>query len=140
MLPAYYLDAYHRFLDPSAARAFDRLFPANLALQRAAVSEIDSHSAPDDRVYVWGWIPWIYTLSNRTPAGRFVALDSAYYVEPSAQETLLHDLEAHLPTVLIVETQTTPGALLDFLRLHHYQHAATTSVDLWVLQESSSGR
>jgi len=42
--------------------------------------------------------------------------------------------------VLIVETRTTPGALLDFLRLHHYRHAATTSVDLWVLQESSAGR
>src|SRR5713101_5093501 len=135
MLPAYYLDGYHRFLDPSAAPAFDRLFPANLTLQRTAMNEIDSHSAPGDRVYVWGWIPWIYTLTNRTPAGRFVALDSAYYLEPSAQGTLLHDLEAHPPTVLIVETRTPPGALLDFLRLHHYQHAATTGVDLWVLLE-----
>ena len=68
-----------------------------------------------------------------------MALDSAYYLEPSAQGTLLHDLEAHPPTVLIVETSTTPGALRDFLRLHHYQHAATPSVDLWVLQESSAG-
>src|SRR5713101_4643400 len=139
MLPAYYLDGYHRFLDPSAAPAFDRLFPANLTLQLTAMNEIDSHSAPGDRVYVWGWIPWIYTLTNRTPAGRFVALDSAYYLEPSAQGTLLHDLEAHPPTVLIVETSTTPGALRDFLRLHHYQHAPTKSVDLWVLQESSAG-
>src|SRR5713101_2052281 len=139
MLPVYYVDGYHRFLDPSAAPAFDRLFPANLTLQRTAMNEIDSHSAPGDRVYVWGWIPWIYTLSNRTPAGRFVALDSAYYVEPSAQGTLLHDLEAHPPAVLIVETRTMPGALLDFLRLHHYQHAATPSVDLWVRQESSAG-
>src|SRR6266853_4985138 len=140
LLPAYFVDGYHRLLDPSAAPAFDRLFPANLTLQRTAVGEIDSHSAPGDRVYVWGWIPWIYTLSSRTPAGRFVALDSAYYVEPSAQGTLLHDLEAHPPPVVIVETRTTPGALLDFLRLHHYRHAATTSVDLWVLQESSAGR
>src|SRR6266852_5759089 len=48
VLPAYYVYGYHRFVDPSAAPAFDRLFPANLALQRAAVSEIDSHSAADD--------------------------------------------------------------------------------------------
>ena len=140
LLPAYYVDGYHRLLDPSAAPAFDRLFPANLTLQRTAVSEIDSHSAPGDRVYVWGWIPWIYTLSNRTPAGRFVALDSAYYVEPSAQGTLLHDLEAHPPEALIVDTCTTPRALLDFLRLHNYQHDTTTDVDLWVLQESDTGR
>lgn len=140
LLPAYYADGYHRLLDPLAAPAFDRLFPANLTLQRTAMSEIDKHSVSGDRVYVWGWIPWIYTLSNRTPAGRFVALDSAYYVEPSAEGTLLRDLAAHTPTVLIVETSTTPGALLDFLRLHHYQHAATMGLDLWVLQESSAGR
>jgi hypothetical protein len=140
VLPAYYVDGYHRLFDPSQAPAFDRLFPANLALQRTAVNEIDSHSAPGDRVYVWGWIPWIYTLSNRTPAGRFVALDSAYYVEPSAQETLLHDLEARPPAALIVDTGTTPGALLDFLRLHHYLHVVTNNVDLWVLQDSSAGR
>ncbi len=140
LLPAYYVDGYHRLLDPSAASAFNRLFPANLTLQRTAVREIDSHSAPGDRVYVWGWIPWIYTLSNRTPAGRFVALDSAYYVEPSAQGTLLRDLEAHTPTVLIVESGTTPGALFDFLRRHHYQHNATPGVDLWVLRQSSAGR
>jgi hypothetical protein len=139
-LPAYYVDGYRRLLDPSAAPAFDRLLPANLTLQRTAVSEIDSHSAQGDRVYVWGWIPWIYTLSNRAPAGRYVALDSAYYVEPSAQATLLHDLEAHPPAVLIVETRTTPEALLDFLGRHHYQHAASEGVDLWVLQVSGASR
>ncbi len=69
-----------------------------------------------------------------------MALDSAYYVEPSAEGTLLRDLETHRPTVLIVETGTTPGALLDFLQRHHYQHDATRGVDLWVLQESSGGR
>lgn len=139
-LPAYYIDGYRRLLDPSAAPAFDRLFPATLALQRTAAGEIDSHSAPGDSVYVWGWIPWIYTLSNRSPAGRYVALDSAYYLEPSAQRTLLHDLEVHLPTVLIVETRTTPKALLDFLGRHHYRHAATEGVDLWVLQVSGASR
>jgi hypothetical protein len=139
-LPAYYVDGYRRLLDPSAAPAFDRLLPANLTLQRTAVREIDSHSAPGDRVYVWGWIPWIYTLSNRAPAGRFVALDSAYYVEPSAQRALLGDLQAHPPTALIVETPTTPEALLDFLERHHYQHAVTNNVNLWVLQVSGTSR
>jgi len=140
LLPAYYVDGYRRLVDPSAAPAFDRLFPASLTLQSTAVTEIDSHTAPGDRIYVWGWIPWIYALSNRTPAGRFVALDSAYYVEPSAQRTLLNDLEAHPPAALIVDTGTTPRPLLDFLRLHHYQHDATARVDLWVLQESTAGR
>jgi len=133
-LLTYYVDGYHRLVDPSTAPAFDRLFPANLTLQRTAVSEIDSHSTPSDRIFVWGWIPWIYTLSDRMPAGRFVALGSAYYVEPSSQDMLLRDLEAHPPAVLIVETPATPEALLEFLRRHHYQRAVTTSVDLWVLQ------
>jgi hypothetical protein len=130
-LPAYYVEGYRRLVDPSAASTFDRLFPVNLTLQRTAVSEIDSHSAPGDRVYVWGWIPWIYSLSNRMPAGRFVALDSAYYVEPSAQVTLLRDLQAHPPAVLIVETRNAPQALLDFLRRHHYRRSE--GGDLWVL-------
>ncbi len=134
-LPAYYFEGYRRLVDPSAAPMFDRLFPADLTRQRTAVNAVDSHSAPGDRVFVWGWIPWIYTLSNRMPAGRFVALDSAYYVEPSAQITLLGDLEAHPPTVLIVETHPTPGALVDFLQRHRYQRVVTgvAGDDYWVL-------
>src|SRR5260370_25764726 len=89
---------------------------------------------PTGRIFVWGWIPWIYAVSNRMPAGRFVALGSASCIEPSSQDTLLRDLEAHPPAVLIVETPTTPAALLEFLRRHHYQHAVTTGVDLWILQ------
>lgn len=134
-LPAYYVDGYRRLVDPSAAPMFNGLFPTDLALQRTAANVVDSHSAPGDRVFVWGWIPWIYSLSNRMPAGRFVALDSAYYVEPSAQVTLLGDLEAHPPTVLIVETHPTPGALVDFLQRHRYQRVDTGvgGDDYWVL-------
>jgi hypothetical protein len=135
-LPAYYVDGYRRLVNPSTAPMFDGLFPADLALQRTAVSVVVTHSAPGDRIFVWGWVPWIYSLSNRMPAGRFVALDSAYYVEPSAQVTLLGDLEAHPPTVLVVEAHPAPGALLNFLQRHRYQRVVTGvgKDDFWVLQ------
>ena len=60
-----------------------------------------------------------------------MALDSAYYIELSAQVTLLRDLEAHPPAVLIVETCNAPQALLDFLRRHHYRRSV--GGDLWFL-------
>ena len=134
-LPAYYIDGYRRLIDPSAGQAFDASFPTDLAQQRMAVKIVDSLSAPGDRVFVWGWISWVYALSNRMPAGRYVALDSAYYVDPSAQSNLLGDLEAHPPKVLIVETKATPQALVDFLLQHRYQRVVTAvgGSDYWVL-------
>ncbi len=134
-VPAYYADGYRRVLDPATSPAFDALFPANLTLQRAAVQIFDSHSSPGDRVFVWGSIPWVYVLAERVPAGRYTALNSAYYVDSSAETTLLSDLEAHPPTVLVVEAHTTPKPLLDFLERHRYQRQAKGAAgnDYWLL-------
>ena len=134
-LPAYYVAGYRSLINPSSAHAFERSFPTNLAQRRAAVGAIDTVSAPGERVFVWGWIPWVYVLSNRMPAGRYVALNSAYYIDSSAQSTLLSDLEAHPPAVLIVNTSPTPQVLVDFLRQHRYRRLVTAAgqADYWLL-------
>jgi hypothetical protein len=136
-LAVYYVDGYRRLIDPSAGPMFELLFPTDLITQHAVASAIDGHSAPGERVFVWGEIPWIYTLSNRMPAGRYVALNAAYYVDRSAEVTLLGELEAHPPVVLIVETHPTPEALLEFLVRHRYQRvvAGVGGVEYWVLAQ-----
>jgi hypothetical protein len=137
-VPAYYAAGYRRLIDPSTAPVFDERFPANLTLQRAAVDVFDSHSSPGDRVFAWGSIPWAYVLSNRMPAGRYVTLNSAYYLDHSAQVTLLGDLDAHPPAVLIVEAHPTPEALLEFLGRHRYQRFANgvAGDDYWLLPKA----
>jgi len=138
-VPAYYLDGYRKLADPSAATTFDGGFPTDLSQQRAAVNALNSHSTQADRVFVWGSIPWAYVLSNRMPAGRYVTLNSAYYVDQTAEATLFSDLEARPPAVLIVEVHPTPQALLDFLQRHGYQRVVkrVAGEDYWLLPEAA---
>jgi len=37
-----------------------------------ALAWIEEYSAPDERIFVWGWDPALYALSRRIPASRYV--------------------------------------------------------------------
>jgi 4-amino-4-deoxy-L-arabinose transferase-like glycosyltransferase len=74
------------------------------------------HTAPDERIFVWGYTPEIYALSRRLPAVRFVyntfvtgmipwtnldpLKDTAYAVVPGAREQLLADWSENPPALV----------------------------------------
>jgi hypothetical protein len=78
---------------------------------------IREHSAPDDRIFVWGYHPDIHLFSDRRPASRFVyasflsglipwtniapAMDTAYAIVPGARETLMRELAATRPLFIV---------------------------------------
>lgn len=78
---------------------------------------IASHSAPSDRVFVWGYFPEFYYFARRLPATRFVYTvfvtgmipwtnldplkDTSYASVPGSRDDLLADLERHPPTVIL---------------------------------------
>lgn len=134
-MAAYYADGYGVMIGTVPPAQFDALFAIDLPKQRAAVAAFDAASQPGDRVFVWGYIPWVYVLSERMPAGRYVTLNSAYYADPSAQATLLSDLELHPPRAVIVDVSPAPLPLLDFLRGHGYRRIprAVAGDDEWRL-------
>ncbi len=115
--------------------------------QRVA-TYIREHSAPADRIFVWGFHPDIYLTADRRAASRFVICsfitglipwtniapgrDTTYAMVPGALETLLRDLAANRP-VFIVDCSVGANrhwqkyppekypTLSDFLRQHYRQ-------------------
>lgn len=95
--------------------ARDRTLPEDPSLRVSTY--IREHSGPEDRVFVWGYHPDIYLLSQRRPASRFLYAsfitglvpwtngaperDTAYAIVPGAMDTLLHDLEARRPLFIV---------------------------------------
>jgi hypothetical protein len=77
---------------------------------------IRATTAPDDRIFVWGFSPWIYEYASRRPAGRYVfetyvtgmvpwfwekrSIEAARVV-PGSVEALLGDLEREKPVVVV---------------------------------------
>lgn len=77
---------------------------------------IEATTAKDDKVFVWGFSPWLYAYSHRRPAGRYVF--STYVtglvpwrhddlqgeqkrIVPGSNEALMADLEKEQPELFI---------------------------------------
>jgi len=83
------------------------------------------HSAPNDRIFVWGHKTRIYLNARRRPACRYIlsfpltgsvfggplpGFDTRSRILPGAWTTLEHDFEKH-PPAYIVDLYSEPGAL-----------------------------
>ena len=84
-----------------------------------------THSAPDERTFVWGQSPEIYLDAHRRPACRYITtfpltgyvfggpisgLDTRNRILPGAWTTLQQDFRKH-PPAYIVDLSSRPGAL-----------------------------
>jgi 4-amino-4-deoxy-L-arabinose transferase-like glycosyltransferase len=107
------------------------------------------HSAPTDRIFVWGHKTRIYLDARRRPACRYIlsfpltgsifggtvpGLDTRYRIRPFAWATLEEDFKKH-PPAYIIDLYSEPGALYpvrDFpilakLLAERYQPVARTA-------------
>ncbi|MBI3887209.1 MAG: glycosyltransferase family 39 protein [Opitutae bacterium] len=93
--------------------------PAGLAPDPALRSAdfVRRLTAPDERIFVWGYNPDIYLFADRKPASRFLycsfltglipwtnfapGVDTRYAIVPGTMETLLAELEERRPTFLV---------------------------------------
>jgi Dolichyl-phosphate-mannose-protein mannosyltransferase len=95
---------------------------------------IEAATTPDQRVFVWGFSPWLYPYSHRRPAGRYVfetyvtgfvpwffeepAVERARIV-PGSVEALLADLDREKPALVI-----DAGALMIARPMRAYERPA----------------
>ncbi len=92
---------------------------------REAARYILEHSAPTDRIFVWGQHPGLYLESQRRPACRYVTtyfltgylfghdvpgLDHRTLIQDWAWKDLENDFARH-PPAYIIDTEVTPNAL-----------------------------
>jgi hypothetical protein len=115
-LPGYYARSWERLTGSLPDQAYFASFPGHVERKLAVISLFMNHSRPGQRVFVWGAMPWVYAVSDRLPAGRYVTLNSAYYLDPGAEGKLLQDLANHPPAVLVVDHPPPPEL---WLLLHH---------------------
>jgi hypothetical protein len=83
-----------------------------------AAAYVRARTAPDDRVFVWGWFPALYVAADRTPASRFVythlltgarstsGATTRGHLVPEAWPMLLDDLARDRPAYIL---DTSPG-------------------------------
>lgn len=117
---------------------------------RRVAAFIAACSAPDERIFVWGYHPDIYLLANRRPASRYVYASfvtglipwtnvapeqsTDYAIVPGAMDTLLGDLELHRP-VFFVDCSPGPNRawnkypLEKFPRLAQYVHERYVTIE-----------
>jgi hypothetical protein len=77
---------------------------------------IEATTKPDERIFVWGFSPWVYGYSHRKPAGRYVfetyvtgfvpwfwekAEVERARIVPGSVEALLSDLDREKPVVVV---------------------------------------
>jgi hypothetical protein len=60
---------------------------------------------PADPIFIWGFEPIIYELSERRPASRYIydVPQRVEWAREGARRTLLADLDAHPPRAIVVE-------------------------------------
>jgi hypothetical protein len=110
---------WERVLGLTSDAKYEAGFGPQPALVRATVAIIDAHTRTGDRVFVWGRVPWAYSLSRRLPAGRYTSLNSSYTLDPKAQPVLISELRAHPPAVL-VQLQALPAEVTALLQQMRY--------------------
>ena len=86
-------------------RAFHRSADFNLAADRDVAQRLQDLTARDESVYVWGFEPAIYWLSQRKPASRYVynAAQRVSWGSDQARSILMADLAQNPPSVIVVQ-------------------------------------
>lgn len=114
---------------------------------------IEATTEPEDKIFVWGFSPWLYQYSHRRPAGRYVF--STYVtgfvpwhweklslererIVPGSVEALLSDLDEEKPEIVVdagsvmmarpMRTYEKPGK---WLREHYCFELRIGSLDLY---------
>jgi len=130
-VPGYYAASWRRLIGDSEADYY-AIFPTDMYRQGAVIALFDQVGA-HQRVFVWGSIHWVYALSGRLPAGRYVTLNSAYYLDAGAQARLLDDLERRPPAILVADA-TLPAQLMATLQRWGYHRVPHGIVgeDYWL--------
>lgn len=90
-------------------KRYDRYGDFSLLADKQVAAFVRERTAPDDTVFIWGFEPLIYFLSDRRPATRFiytVPLVTAWS-PPKWRQELMRDLERNPPRAIIVAHRDT---------------------------------
>ncbi|HJZ86417.1 MAG TPA: glycosyltransferase [Polyangia bacterium] len=130
---------------------------------RPLAAYVREHTAPTDRIAIWGHFPEVYWASGRMPAMRFVHTGfltgasggrpagsaTEHFATPGAWELLFQDFHTHPPRLVI---DTSPARLRDYehypiaryprlrdyLSEHYHQSATVDGMVIYARTDSAS--
>lgn len=119
----------------------------------STASYIERTTAPDDKIFIWGFSPWLYEYSHRRPAGRYLfetyvtgfvpwiwrdLPHEAARVVPGSMEGLLGDLDRERPvlvadagSIMMARPMLAYPAAATWLRAKYCFEARIGAVDLY---------
>jgi hypothetical protein len=124
---------------------------ADLDHAHAVATAVSRHTAPGDRVLVWGMHPEEYWLADREPASRFLTAGfltnfsggrdgvrvGERYAVPGAWSTFRAEMRHHPPALVVDDSRGQPygpahvPALRELLRAHYHPIAACDGAVLY---------
>ena len=105
-LPGYYKDWYDHAVGATGWRVYAGKFPG----RAAEVEDLAASIKVEGRLEVWGDQPWLYVVSGRRQAGRYIALDAEYRLEPNSEGATIAAVRSERPEYLIL-IDRAPAAL-----------------------------
>ena len=104
-LPGYYKDWYDRLVGVETWRQYSDTFPG----RPADVEDLAAAMKVEGRLEVWGDLPWLYVVSGRRQAGRYIARDAAYGLEPGADAASITLIRQERPEYLVLVDRAPPA-------------------------------
>ena len=90
----------------------------DLAANRSVAMELRRRTGENENVYVWGFEPVVYWLSERAPASRFIynVPQRATWEQAYARDQLMRDLKSAKPAMIVVQSDDVfPAVTGDYL-------------------------
>lgn len=128
----------------------------NLDIVRRTADEVRNYAAPGEYLYVWGFEPALYSLSEMKPSSRYVynVPQRAKWQNSRPRATVMRDLHAHPPKVVVTQTRdamsfvtgnewNSTDSLPDFPAMHRFiesNYRKVRTIDrfsIWVPHEKA---
>ncbi len=129
---SYYQNFYSYALRLKSSSQYTSFFGNRIDNNQEISDYIKQNSSPSDTIFVWGDEPYVYPLSDRLPAARFLV---AYHIVDFNKYSEVYDnLITKTPKFIVVYPMSNrPYPQLDYL-LKNYYSPVKTSEDIVIYQ------
>jgi len=117
---SYYSTSYQYIFNKVDKEKYYLLFDDYVPSVYQISQYIKENTSPGDKIFIWDNLPFVYSLSQRLPVGRYT---TAYHVHDfNAYDETITQLKVDLPTYIIYKKQEHNdfNDLVDFINLYYY--------------------
>lgn len=100
----YYANAYAYISGQISQQQFFNFYGPSVALNQKLAQYLREKSSPNARIYIWGNAPWVYYLSDRNHAAKYLVAYQTTFVK-EAKEEIMAELRRHPPDLIIITNE-----------------------------------